>query len=76
MRRGDFQGGADTTGEIRFASVRPQRKQKRRILFTFGMSCPRDHRKRQSERSPAGAVSWNSVTKPLQSNSKRIRLNI
>ena len=23
-----------------------------------------------------GAVSWNSVTKPLQSNSKRIRLNI
>ena len=49
--------GADTTGEIRFTSVRPRRKQKRRILFTFGMSCPRDHRKRQSERSPAGAVS-------------------
>ena len=45
--------GADTTGEIRFTSVRPRRKQKRRILFTFGMSCPRDHRKRQSERSPA-----------------------
>ena len=44
--------GADTTGEIRFTSVRPRRKQKRRILFTFGMSCPRDHRKRQSERSP------------------------
>ena len=38
--------GADTTGEIRFTSVRLQRKQKRRILFTFGMSCPRDHRKR------------------------------
>ena len=32
--------GADTTGEIRFTSVRPQRKQNRRILFTFGMSCP------------------------------------
>ena len=38
--------GADTTGEIRFTSVRLQRKQKRRILFTFGMSCPRDRRKR------------------------------
>ena len=38
--------GVDTTGEIRFTSVRPLRKQKRRILFTFGMSCPRDHRKR------------------------------
>ena len=38
--------GADTTGEIRFTSVWFQRKQKRRILFTFGMSCPRDHRKR------------------------------
>ena len=38
--------GADTTGEIRFTSVRPRREQKRRILFTFGMSCPRDHRKR------------------------------
>ena len=49
--------GADTTGEIRFTSVMPQRKQKRRILFTFGMSCPRDHRKRQSERSPARAAS-------------------
>ena len=49
--------GADTTGEIRFTSVWFRRKQKRRILFTFGMSCPRDHRKRQSERSPAGAVS-------------------
>ena len=36
--------------EICFTSVRPRRKQKRRILFTFGMSCPRDHRKRQSER--------------------------
>ena len=39
-KRGDFQGGADTTGEIRFTSVRLQRKQKRCILFTFGMSCP------------------------------------
>ena len=57
VRRGDFRGGADTTGEIRFTSVRPRRKQKRRILFAFGMSCSRDHRKRQSERSPAGAVS-------------------
>ena len=50
-RRGDFRGGADTTGEIRFTSVWFQRKQKRCILFTFGMSCPRDHRKRQSERA-------------------------
>ena len=49
-----FDGSAQ---EIYFTSVRLQRKQKRRILFTFGMSCPRDHRKRQSERSPAGAVS-------------------
>ena len=49
--------GADTTGEIRFTSVRTQRKQKRCILFTFGMSCPRDHRKRQSERSPTRAAS-------------------
>ena len=55
--------GADTTGEIRFTSVWFQRKQKRRILFTFGMSCPRDHRKRQSERSPARSVSLNFVTK-------------
>ena len=29
VRRGDFRGGADTTGEIRFTSVRPWRKQKR-----------------------------------------------
>ena len=49
--------GADTTGEICFTSVWFQRKQMRRILFTFGMSCPRDHRKRQSERSPARAAS-------------------
>ena len=45
--------GADTTGEISFTSVRPRRKQNRRILFTFGMSCPGDHRKRQSERRAA-----------------------
>ena len=44
-------------GGIYFTSIRLQRKQKRRILFTFGMSCPRDHRKRQSERSPARAAS-------------------
>ena len=60
LRRGEGAGaarrlfdGADTTGEIRFTSVRPRRKQKRCILFTFGMSCPRDHLKRQSERIPA-----------------------
>ena len=35
MRRGDFRGGADTTGESRFTSVRLRRKQKRRILFTL-----------------------------------------
>jgi hypothetical protein len=29
VRRGDFRGGADTTSEIRFTSVRFQRKQKR-----------------------------------------------
>ena len=42
---GDFRGGADTTGEIRFASVRPRRKQKRRILFASEKPCRRDYRK-------------------------------
>ena len=39
--------------EIRFTSVRPRRKQKRRILFTFGMSCPWGSSK-TSERAQPG----------------------
>ena len=42
-KRGDFQGGADTTGEIRFTSVRPRRRQKRQERNGIGWSfCARD----------------------------------
>ena len=44
--------GADTIGEIRFTSVRPRRKQKRRILFAYG------NRQERLRRRSAVMVVW------------------
>ena len=52
-KRGDFSMMRIRLARFALPRLGLKRKQKRRILFTLGMSCPRAHRKRQSERSPA-----------------------